>query len=270
MIRSVLFAIAFYLNTAIFLIFGSPLLLAPRSWAMAGLRAHARVSVWLLRVIVGTKMEVRGLSRLPDAPFLIAAKHQSAWDTFALIPLFKDPAIVMKAELGNIPLYGWFSRKFEHVLIRREQGPSALRHLIKDAKTRAAEGREVLIFPEGTRQPAGAPPAYKPGVTAIYEGLKLPCVPVALNSGLFWPRRSWSRHPGTIVVEILDPIPAGLPRAQFRQTLSNRIETASHRLIAEAAASANPPPLSEEARAAIAEIDRAADETGETSGRVSG
>ncbi len=268
MIRSVVFAIAFYLNTAIFLIFGSPLLLGPRSWAMAGLRAHARVSVWLLRIIVGTKMEVRGLSRLPEGPFLIAAKHQSAWDTFALIPLFKDPAIVMKAELGKIPLYGWFSRKFEHVLIRREQGPSALRHLIKDAKARAAAGREVLIFPEGTRQPAGAPPAYKPGVTAIYEGLKLPCVPVALNSGLYWPRRSLSRYPGTIIVEILDPIPPGLARAQFRQTLADRIETASRGLVAEAAWSKNPPPLSDAARAAVAEFECQAAEKADGSGTV--
>ena len=253
MIRSYIFVLVFYLNTAVFLIFGSPLLLGPRSWAMAGLRAHARASLWWMRLIVGTRMEVRGLENVPEGACLIAAKHQSAWDTFALIPLFDDPAMVMKAELGKIPLYGWFSHKFEHLLIRRERGPSALRHLIKDAKDRANQGRQIVIFPEGTRREPGAPPSYKPGVVALYDGLELPCVPLALNSGLFWPRRSLDRHPGTIVVEILEPIPAGLPRKEFRAKLEDAIETASTRLIAEAAATANPPPLGAAAKAAIGE-----------------
>lgn len=234
-LRSIIFVVVFYINTAVFLIFGSPLLFAPRGWAMAGLRAHARASLWWMRVIVGTRIEVRGRHNLPDGACLIAAKHQSAWDTFALIPFFRDPAMVMKAELGRIPLYGWFSHKFEHLLIARERGPSALRQLIRDARQRAAAGREIVIFPEGTRQAPGAAPAYKPGAVALYEGLDLPCVPVALNSGLFWPRKSWMRLPGTIVVDILEPIPPGLARPAFRKRLQDDIEAASERLIHEAA-----------------------------------
>ena len=234
MLRSIAFAVVFYLNTAAFLVLGSPLLLGPRRWAMLGLKAHAHASLWWLEVIVGTRLEVRGREHLPEGAVLVAAKHQSAWDTFALITLFRDPAMVMKAELGWIPLYGWFSHKFRHIFVQRERGPSALKRLIRDAKDRAASGREVVIFPEGTRRAPGAPPDYKPGVVAIYEALALPCVPLALNSGLFWPRRRWMRVPGTIVVEFLPAIPPGLPRAAFREALKARIETATDRLVNEA------------------------------------
>jgi 1-acyl-sn-glycerol-3-phosphate acyltransferase len=247
MIRSLLFTLAFYLNSAAFLFFGSWLLLGPRRWAMMGLKAHAIASQWWLERIVGTKLEVRGRERLPAGPILVACKHQSAWDTFGLVPLFRDPAIVLKDELKWIPFYGWFCLKFEHILIKREKGGAALKRLIRDARSRAAQGREIVVFPEGTRRAPGAPPDYKPGVVALYEGLGLPCVPVALNSGVFWPRRSVRRSPGTIVVEFLEPIPPGLPRATFRAELQRRIEEASARLAAEAAGiprpvvSANPP-----------------------------
>lgn len=247
LVRSLLFALLFYVSTAIFVVGGSFLLFGPRRWAMAGLKAHAIVSLWLLRWIVGTRMEVRGRDKLPNAPYLVASKHQSAWDTFALIPIFSDPAMVMKWELTLIPFYGWFSRKFEHVFVKRERGPVALRNLVRDAKDRADAGREIVIFPEGTRRPPGAEPDYKSGAVALYEGLGLPCVPVALNSGLYWPRRQLMRYPGTIIVEILDPLPAGLPRREFKREMEQRIEAASNRLILEAARSSNPPPIAPDA-----------------------
>ncbi len=242
-IRSFAFLVVFYVNTAVFLVLGSWLLLAPRRWAMEGLRLHGLASLWWLKAICGTRLEVRGRDKLPKGACLVAAKHQSAWDTFALIPVLRDPAMVMKAELGLIPLYGWFSHKFEHIFVKRDKGPSALKALLRDARDRAGQGREIVIFPEGTRRPPGAPPDYKPGFLALYEGLGLPCVPLALNSGLFWPRRSFMRYPGTIVIEVLDPVPAGLPRAQARAAIQERIETACGRLIAEARAAPNPPPL---------------------------
>ncbi len=241
--RSIVFAIVFYAGTAAFLLFGSPLLLGPRAWAMAGLRLHARASLLALRWIVGTRLEVRGAQNLPPVPYLVAAKHQSAWETFALIPLFKDPALVMKAELGLIPFYGWFSVKFAHILVRRGRAAAALKAMIRDARERASAGREILIFPEGTRRAPLAAPDYKPGVVALYEGLGLPCVPLALNSGLFWPRRSLMRYPGTIVVEILAPLPPGMARGDFKRELQGRIEAASLRLIEEAGRSDNAPPV---------------------------
>lgn len=233
LLRSYLFALAFYVTTALFLVLGSWLLLGPRRWAMAGLKLHAIVSVWLLRVIAGTRLEVRGREKLPKGAYLVVSKHQSAWDTFGLVPLFRDPAIVLKDELKWIPFYGWFCVKFEHILVKRDKAAKALKQMISDAQFRAAEGREIVIFPEGTRQAPGAPPDYKPGYVALYEALELPCVPLALNSGLFWPRRQLVRHPGTIVVEFLDPIPAGLPRKEFRAMLEARLEAASQRLVEE-------------------------------------
>lgn len=232
MLRSLIFYAVFYVNTALFLVFGSPLLLGPRSWAMAGLKAHAIASIWWMRLIVGTKLEVRGRENLPQGPAIIAAKHQSAWDTFGLIPLTRDPAMIMKEELLDLPLYGWFSRKFEMIPIRREIGPAALRQMTREAAKRAAQGRDIVIFPEGTRRPPGAPPAYKPGIILLYEELGIPCVPVALNSGVFWPRGSIMRRPGTLIVEFLPAIPPGLPRREFKALLEERIETATAHLLA--------------------------------------
>lgn len=242
-LRSAIYGVAFYITTALFLVLGSWLLLAPRRWAMKGLELHGRTCVWLLEKICGTKLEVRGRHNLPDGPCLVVSKHQSAWDTFALIPLLHDPAIVLKDELKWIPFYGWFCVKFEHILVKRDRAAAALKAMLHDAQIRAGQGRHVLIFPEGTRTAPGAAPDYKPGYIALYEGLGLPAVPLALNSGLYWPRRSNMRYPGTIIVEFLAPIPPGLPRAQFRKTIEVALEAASARLIAEAAASSDPPPI---------------------------
>ncbi len=236
MARSLLFNLLFYVTTTLFVVLGSPLLFAPRRWAMAALAVHSRFELWLLKLIVGTKLEVRGAEKLPQGPCLVASKHQSAWETFALIPLFRDPALLMKRELFWIPFHGWFSHKFEMIPVDRDKGPAALRRMLREARKRVADRREIIIFPEGTRRPPGAPPDYKTGVILLYEALGIPCVPVALNSGVFWPRRSLERRPGTIVVEFLDPIPPGLPKAEFLARLTEAIETASARLLAEAKA----------------------------------
>lgn len=203
---------------------------------MAALAIHGRFELWLLETIVGTKLEVRGAEKLPTGACLVAAKHQSAWETFGLIPLFRDPALLMKRELFWIPFHGWFSHKFQMIPVDRDKGPTALRRMLRETKKRVAEGREIIIFPEGTRRAPGAAPDYKTGVVLLYEALGIPCVPVALNSGVFWPRRSFMRRPGTVVVEFLDPIPPGLPKAEFLERLIGSIETASARLLREAKA----------------------------------
>ena len=234
MARSLLFNVLFYVTTTLFVVLGSPLLFGPRRWAMAALAIHGRFELWLLKLIVGTTFEVRGREKLPKGACLVASKHQSAWETFALIPLFRDPALLMKRELFWIPFHGWFSRKFEMIPVDRDKGPAALRRMLREAKSRIADGREIIIFPEGTRRAPGAPPDYKTGVILLYAALGVPCVPVALNSGVFWPRRSLTRRPGSIVVEFLDPIPPGLPKGEFLARLTSSIENASTRLLAEA------------------------------------
>jgi 1-acyl-sn-glycerol-3-phosphate acyltransferase len=237
-VRSLVFAAAFYITTAIFLLLGSWLLLAPRSWAMIGLKLHAKTCVALLRLICGTKLEVRGRENIPDGPALIIAKHQSAWDTFALLPLFRDPAVVLKDELKWIPFYGWFCVKFAHILVKRDKASAALKALIRDSKDRVAADRQILIFPEGTRTAPGAPPEFKPGYIALYEALGVPAVPLALNSGLYWPRRSLWRYPGTIIVDILPAVPPGQPRTAFRTTIETSLQSASTALMNEAARTA--------------------------------
>ena len=196
MARSLLFSLLFYVTTALFVVLGSPLLFMPRSWAMAALRLHCRTELWLLKHIVGLDYEVRGQDKLPEGPCLVASKHQSAWETFALIPLFRDPALLMKRELFWIPFHGWFSYKFGMIPVDRDKGPTALRRMLHAAKERIASGREIILFPEGTSRPPGAPPDYKTGIVLLYNALKVPCVPVALNSGVFWPTAQLAEKTG--------------------------------------------------------------------------
>jgi 1-acyl-sn-glycerol-3-phosphate acyltransferase len=233
-LRSILFNVVFYVNLLVFLLVGSPLFLAPRTWAMAGLKLWARSSLWWLKVLCGTKMEVRGLQNLPTQAALIAGKHQSLWETFAILPLLPDPAMVLKRELTFIPLFGWFALKFRMIAVERAAGSTALRNLVKRGKQEIATGRQIVIMPEGTRKGPDDAPDYKPGAAALYAQLQVPCVPFGLNAGLFWPRRKLMRYPGTIVIEFLPAIPPGLGRAEFQHQLQQAIETSTQALVAEA------------------------------------
>lgn len=232
-IRSLLFNMVFYINLVLFLVLGFWFMFTPRSWSMAALKTWARSSLWWMRLITGTKMEVRGLQHIPQTGGLLAGKHQSAWDIFALLPLMADPALVLKRELTFIPVFGWFCLKFQMIAVDRAAGPSALKKMIVDAKQAVTDDRQILIFPEGTRMAPGAQPDYKPGATALYMQLGVPCTPFALNSGLYWPRRQFIRRPGTIIVEFLPPIEAGLARREFSARLQETIEGATDRLGAE-------------------------------------
>jgi 1-acyl-sn-glycerol-3-phosphate acyltransferase len=229
-LRSLAFNVLFYVNLALFLVLGFEFFLVPRKIAVRALQAWARTSLWLLKVVCGIGMEVRGRQHIPGGAALVASKHQSLWETFAILPLLEDPAMVLKRELSFIPLFGWFIFKFRMIRVERAAGPAALRRLIADAKEAARMGRQIVIFPEGTRRAPGAPPDYKPGAAALYLNLGLPCVPVALNSGLYWPRRQFLRYPGTVVIEFLPAIPANLPRKEFVTRLIRDIEGASARL----------------------------------------
>lgn len=241
-LRSILFQLAFYLATTLYLLAFLPLLpfLSRKTLWRVGVMSWAATTAWLLRVIVGTRAEFRGLENIPPGPLLIAAKHQSAWETIALLPLFSDPAFVLKRELMTIPVFGWFAARARMIPVDRKGGSAALKAMARRAREDMAEGRQILIFPEGTRRPAGAEPDYKFGVAFLYAGLGVPCLPVALNSGLYWPRRSLQRRPGTILVEVLPPIPPGLDRATFVARLEREIETASDRLLQEGLAALGP------------------------------
>jgi len=232
-LRSLIYNVVFYVNLVLFLVLGSPFYLTPRKWSVRALQAWASTSLWWLKIICGTRYEVRGVENIPQGAVLVAAKHQSAWDTFALLTLFDDPAMVLKRELVFIPLFGWFIPKFRMIPIERSSGAAALKAMVARAREAAAMDRQIVIFPEGTRRVPGSAPAYKPGAAALYLQLGLACLPVALNSGLYWPRRKFLRYPGTIVVEILPPIEAGLKRREFAERLEGVIETATTQLVNE-------------------------------------
>jgi 1-acyl-sn-glycerol-3-phosphate acyltransferase len=201
---------------------------------MAALKLWARTSLWLLRVICGTRMEVRGAAHIPHGAALVAGKHQSFWETFAILPLLDDPCMVLKKELTLIPLFGWFALKFRMIAVERSAGSAALRNLVKRGKQEVEAGRQIVIMPEGTRKGPDDLPDYKPGAAALYAQLGVPCVPFGLNAGLFWPRRKFMRYPGTIVIEFLPALPPGLPRGEFQRRLQEAIESSTLALVAEA------------------------------------
>jgi 1-acyl-sn-glycerol-3-phosphate acyltransferase len=231
--RSLLFNALFYLNLIVHMIVALPTLALPYPILRAFIRSYARTSLWLLRVVCGTKVEWRGMEKIPDGACLIACKHQSLWETFALFAVLRDPTYILKRELMWIPFYGWYARKARLIPVNRSAGLAALTRMTALAKKELERARQLIIFPEGTRRTPGAEPAYKPGVIHLYSKVGVACVPLALNSGLFWPRRSLRRYPGTIVVEALDPIPPGLDRQTFAARLQSSIETATARLVAE-------------------------------------
>lgn len=230
-IRSFLYNGALYLTAIVIGLAATPALALPRPVAVFVITRLSRLALWELKVIAGTKVEVRGT--IPEGPILVAAKHQSMWDTLAFVALLKDPAMVLKAELLLIPYYGWFSWKAKMIGIDRGSGSSAIRRLVAQGKAALAARRPIVIFPEGSRMAPGAAPDYKPGVAALYRQMNVECVPVAVNSGLYWPRRRFLRKPGTIVLEFLPAIPAGLDRASFMARLEADIESATSRLITE-------------------------------------
>ena len=233
-LRSLVFNLLFYFFLVIWILFALPTFLMPRRAILTVAGWWARSNLWLMRVICGTKVEFRGVEKIPRGPLIVASKHQSMWETFGLLQFFDQPLYILKRELKWIPFFGWYLMKAEMIDIEREAGGRALRDMVRRAGKAVREGRQLIIFPEGTRRPVEAPPRYKPGVAQIYKDSGVACIPVALNSGLFWPRRTFMRYPGTLVVEFLDPLPPGLSRDEFIDRIRDAIEGATDRLVKEA------------------------------------
>jgi 1-acyl-sn-glycerol-3-phosphate acyltransferase len=232
-IRALIYAVWLYAGTFVLMILYMPLLLVPRAWMRKGLRLWAHLMVWSMGAIGGVRLEVRGREKLPSGAYLIAAKHQSMFDVVPPFTFAPDCVFVMKKELARIPLFGWLSQKAKMIWVDRQAHAKALRALIADAKRLMVEPRQLLIFPEGTRHLPGASTEYKPGVAALYRELGLPCVPIATNSGVCLNSGGFVKKPGTMVVQILDPIAPGLKRAEFMSLLQERIESASTALLTE-------------------------------------
>ena len=235
-LRSLVFQILFFADMVVLMLLWLPALFMRRQVSQELGRTWGRNALWLLDKICGTKIEWRGLENIPQGAVIVAAKHQSIWDTFVLPIRFPDFSYILKHELIYLPFFGWYLLAAEQIGIDRAKGGKVLPQLIAKAKAIFAQDRQLFIFPEGTRRPAGAPPLYKTGITQLYAETNVPVLPVALNSGVFWPRRSFLVRPGTVVIEFLPVIQPGMEPREFFDKLRDDIENASNRLIDEAVA----------------------------------
>jgi len=230
-VRSLIYVALFYTWSLFWVLLISPLMLGPRRWMVRSWRVWSWVVMGLLWLICGVKVELRGAQHIPTGVALIAPKHHCMLDVFAQFAWLPDSCFVTKKELMWIPFFGWYAAKGRMIVIDRAGHAKTLRKMIVDAKDRFAEGRQLVIFPEGHRSEPGVAGDYKPGIAALYRELNVPVYPVATNAGVHWPAHGFKRKPGLIVFEYLEPIPPGLKRAEFMRLLEERIETASMALL---------------------------------------
>ncbi|MGY8681132.1 lysophospholipid acyltransferase family protein [Bradyrhizobium sp. UFLA05-153] len=230
-LRSLVFNVLFYAVLVFWAIIALPtFLMSPRAMLTVA-EWWANSTLFLMRVICNIKVEFRGVEKIPAGPLVIASKHQSFWETFGLLHFFDRPIFILKRQLMHIPVFGQFLGKTGMIAIDRSAGVKALLDMTRRARDAVRSGRQLVIFPEGTRRAPGAPPDYKTGFAQIYSACGVPCLPIALNSGLFWPRRTFMRYPGTLVVEFLDPLPPGLPKDEYIARVRGAIEEATARIV---------------------------------------
>jgi 1-acyl-sn-glycerol-3-phosphate acyltransferase len=233
LVRSILFNVALYVNFLVQAIVFAPVLLLPERWFWPIGRFWVRSTLWLHRTICGIDDEIRGHENIPAGGFIVASKHQSAWETLRLIELFPLPSFILKRSLLWVPLFGWYLKKAGMIPVDRGGGSAAMAAMTEHARRAIREGRQIIIFPEGTRRSPLAPPQYRHGVARLYRDLGVQCLPVALNSGLFWPRRSLAHRRGTITLACLPAIPPGHDSETFLEELRGAIESTTEALIAE-------------------------------------
>jgi 1-acyl-sn-glycerol-3-phosphate acyltransferase len=233
-LRSALFNLCFFSWSMLAAILFAPIFMHSSRASLWVGNPWAKGVLLLARFICGITFEIRG-TPYASSRVIYASKHQSAWDTVIFLTLFNAcPAYVLKRELLRIPLWGWYLWRMKMIAIDRSGAASSMKQMIRDSKEALDDGRSIVIFPEGTRTVAGQAGEYHPGVVALYGFLKVPVVPVALNSGVYWGKDAFLKKPGKIILEYLPPIDAGMPKEQFAATLQESIESASMRLYNEA------------------------------------
>ncbi|HER26943.1 MAG TPA: 1-acyl-sn-glycerol-3-phosphate acyltransferase, partial [Rhodospirillales bacterium] len=205
-VRSLIFNILFFTYGTIFSVLMMLSLPLPRRVLQRALGAWMKLTMGTLKVVAGVQMEFRGLRNLPQGSAIIVCKHLSAWETGIFLTILDDATYVLKKQLLSIPFYGLLLRKSKMIAIDRDGGASSLKKLVSESLAALQDGRQVVIFPEGTRSAVGDKLPYHPGVAAVYKRAQAPVIPVALNSGLFWPRRKFLKTPGRIILEYLEPM----------------------------------------------------------------
>ncbi len=230
-LRGLIFILWMYGLMVLMGIVFSPLLLGPARWTHKIVIIWIKLTLWGLRLFCGVRLHITGHENIPQGGMLIASKHQAMLDVLWPLLVFSNPALVFKKELMLMPIFGWYALKLGNIVVDRAGQATALRKMMHQAETLASAGRQIIIFPEGTRTSPGVTVPYKPGVAALYRAMNVPCVPVALNSGLHWPAHGLGFKPGLVTVQILPPIAPGLERKPFMKTLESQIETASADLL---------------------------------------
>lgn len=229
--RSILFVIVFYLVSAILFVVCLPLLLFPRKIVLWVPIIWTTLTPLLLKWIVGIKVNFKGLENLPKKNgYIVASKHQSAMETLLFHAIVPDLFVVLKRELMWIPVAGLYALRTGCIPIDRGGGAKTMRKMLGGVQKNLQQGMNLIIFPEGTRTKPGEKKPYAPGVALLYEQCKVPVVPVALNTGYVWPKNKIMKYPGTVTVEFLKPIEAGLPKRELLTELQNRIEAAQEKL----------------------------------------
>jgi 1-acyl-sn-glycerol-3-phosphate acyltransferase len=234
LVRSLLFNAAGFLWTCAMSVIALPLFFLPRRPLHRLAAVWAKVLFWMMRRIVGLSYELRGADSLPPPPYILAVKHQSTFETLVFHTFLDQPIFVLKRELLAVPVFGWYLAKSGMIGIDRSAGAGAMKKLLREAGTVLASGRQIIVFPEGTRAPPGEKRPYHAGIAALYKHFDVPVIPVALNSGLFWGRRAFVKKPGVITIRFLPPMPRGLDRAAFMRKLEARLEAATNALISAA------------------------------------
>ncbi|USI72237.1 lysophospholipid acyltransferase family protein [Sphingomonas morindae] len=211
-LRSALYTLAFVLLTTVMVLIGVPIALASRRLFSRYARLWARLAGGLARAVLGVRLVVEGAA--PTAPVLIAAKHESAYETLAMMRLLDDPVVVLKRSILAVPVFGWLARRHGVVPVDRSANATALRAMLRAADTAKASGRAVLIFPEGTRVAPGARPPVQAGFAGLYGRLGLPVVPVATDAGRIW-GKGLAKRSGPVRIRFGEAIPPGLPRREI-------------------------------------------------------
>lgn len=231
--RSLIFNGLFYGWTFLCAVVFLPVLLFPRSFVLKVAKFWIYGVVWMCEHILGLHIKIVGKEKFPASPVIFAAKHQSTWETLIFHYFLNDPSIVLKRDLVWIPFFGWYLKKLQMVSLSRSKknGVRDLKNLLKEADQAIAQGRPIVIFPEGTRAKPGQKSTYHSGIASLYLHLKIPVIPIAHNAGLYWPRRGFLKYSGCITLEFLDPIQPGFSRQEFMRILENKIESKTNELI---------------------------------------
>lgn len=232
-IRTSIFYVFFVLTGIFLFVICSPILLLSSKTALFACQLFGRLNLLYVRLIGGIKTEIRGKEKLLKGHCIIACKHQSEWETFVLGATVNWPVFIIKKELVSVPFFGWFMRRTKMVAVDRKAGGGVMRQMLKQSIVALSEGKTLIIFPEGTRTEPGVRSHYKAGIGALYAHAKVPVIPMALNSGLFWSKGMLKRS-GTAILDILDPIEPGLDVETFMKKLETSIEDASMKLYEEA------------------------------------